>query len=134
MKFRRQTDDRSMIERCKTGTLHAIWHNLGAVSRHSLFDTVVVDGLVLSVWRPGFLQLPNKDQAFVVGRTMRRDIMKTRFIVCVKEATSPDLGWIAEASISKEPGAGKTCPERSRRAARRDTSASSVQVCAGAVG
>jgi len=35
MKFHRQTDDRSMIERCKTGTLHAIWHNLGAVSRHS---------------------------------------------------------------------------------------------------
>jgi hypothetical protein len=60
-----------MIERCKTGTLHAIWHNLGAVSRHSLFDTVVVDGLVLSVWRPGFLQLPEG----MDGESMKRHML-----------------------------------------------------------
>ena len=70
------------------------------------------------------------------------------------ETASTTLGRIAEASMTEEPGAGKTCPEpfvpgpkpwvlepqdqgdqgRSRRAARRDTLASSVQVCAGAVG
>ena len=38
------------------------------------------------------------------------------------ETASTDLGWIAEASISEEPGAGKICPEGSRRIARRSLS------------
>jgi len=45
--------------------------NLGHYLILLIFDSVVIDGLVLSVWRPGFLQLPD-----AIGReSMKRHIL-----------------------------------------------------------
>ncbi|MBN1267412.1 MAG: hypothetical protein JXA25_18110 [Anaerolineales bacterium] len=37
-----------------------------------LFDTIVIDGLVLAVWRPGFLRLPEK-----MGRDSMKEHIRT---------------------------------------------------------
>lgn len=45
--------------------------NFGHYAILFLFDTVVVDGLVLSMWRPGFLQLPEA----MGGESMKRHML-----------------------------------------------------------
>ena len=51
-----------------------------------LFDTVVVDGLVLSVWRPGFLQLPE---------AMGRESMKRHMLLSIPVGVMAGIGLTA---------------------------------------
>ena len=51
-----------------------------------LFDTVVVDGLVLSLWRPAFLRLP---------ATMNRESMKRHVLLSIPVGLIAGIGLTA---------------------------------------
>jgi len=55
-----------------------------------IFDTIVIDGLVLSVWRPGFLQLPD---AIGAGS------MKKHILLSIPVGTVAGIGLAAVSTV-----------------------------------
>jgi hypothetical protein len=55
------------------GSLFAL--NLGLYLLLFLYDTLIIDGLVLGYWRPDFLQLPEAMGAESMGTHMRKSIL-----------------------------------------------------------
>ena len=55
-----------------------------------IFDTAVIDGLVLSVWRPGFLQLPD---------AMGAESMKKHILLSIPVGTVFGIGLTAVSTV-----------------------------------
>ena len=70
----------------RMGFLSLFLLNFGHYSILFIFDTVVIDGLVLAVWRPGFLRLPDD---------MGRESMKKHILISLPVGLVAGLGLAA---------------------------------------